>query len=318
MSMVVAFMGTPCFAVPSLAAVLSSGHAVPCVFTQPDRPRTRGRRLLPTPVKALAEERGIPVFSPKTLKDGTALDVLKRVDADVIVVVAYGLMIPREILSLPRLGCINVHASLLPRFRGAAPIERAIMQGETVTGVTTMYIAEGWDTGDMILQEEVAIPEDMTAGELAAKLSMTGAELLVKTLELLETGSAPRVPQDESLATYAQKLRPSEFAVDWNQTSVSIHNLVRAGDPKPGGLTRIGEKKLKVFRGVPLAVPPDGFSVADGPPGTVSAVVPARGILVKTRDGYYLVEELQAEGGRRLAAADYLRGNPIEPGIVLG
>lgn len=320
--MVVVFMGSPDFAVPSLEAVLSAGHVVPCVFTQPDKPRARGRHPLPTPVKAFAESRGVWVFSPKTLRGEAALQTLREAAPDAIVVVAYGLLLPPEVLGLPRHGCINVHASLLPKYRGAAPIERAIMAGERVTGVSTMYMAEGWDTGDIILQEAVPIGEDMTAGELRETLAAMGADLLRQTLELMETQAAPRVPQDESAATYAPRIRPGEFVIDWALPAKVVHNLVRAASPKPGAVTRASGKLLKVFRGRPAGRPAGALSpepvVDSAPPGAVLGIAPGGELAVKTGEGVYLVSEVQAEGGRRMSASRYLRGRPMQPGTVLG
>lgn len=309
-------MGSPEFAVPSLEAVLEEGHAVAHVVTQPDKARARGRRLAPTPVREFAESRGLRVLTPQTLKDGRILATLREAAPDVIVVVAYGLLLPPEVLAIPKHGCVNVHASLLPRYRGAAPIERAIMEGERVTGVTTMYMAEGWDTGDIILQEEVAIGEDVAAGELRKELAEKGARLLARTLALIESGEAPRVRQNEAGATHAPRVKPEEFEIDWSQPARTIHNLVRAGNPKPGAFTRLEGAIFKIYKGRPVCEAPD-VTGACGPPGTVCERLP-EGILVKTGDGFYLAMEVQAEGGRRMPAADYLRGHPVTPGTVLG
>lgn len=318
MTMVIVFMGSPDFAVPSLDAVLSAGHTVRCVFTQPDKARARRRRSLPTPVKRFAESRAVPVFTPETLKDPAALDALRKAAADAIVVVAYGLFLPPEVLRLPRLGCVNVHASLLPKYRGAAPIERAIMAGERVTGVTTMYVAEGWDTGDIILQEEVPIAQDATAGELRETLAAKGADLLERTLELIEAGTAPRVPQDERAATYAPKIQRDELTIDWTRPAQAVHNLVRAAAPKPGAVTMTGGRLLKIFRGRPEGAPSIGLAAGAGPPGAVLGLAPGGELAVKTGEGVYLVSEVQAEGGRRMTVSEYLRGRPIKPGTVLG
>ncbi len=338
--MVIAFMGSPEFAVPSLEAVLTAGHSVACVFTQPDRARARGRRLVPTPVKEIAEARGLRVLTPQTLKDAAALAVLREAAPDAIAVVAYGLLLPPEVLRLPKHGCINVHASLLPRYRGAAPIERAIMAGERTTGVTTMYMSEGWDTGDIILQEEVPIGQDMTAGELRRELAERGARLLERTLALIEAGRAPRIRQNEAVATRAPRVDPGEFEIDWRRPARAIHNLVRAGNPRPGAFTRIGGRLVKIFRGRPVDAPGAGAEcerareredasachggacdpqAAPGPPdppGTCRTT--PEGLLVRAGDGFYLVQEVQAEGGKRMTARDYLRGHPVAPGTVLG
>jgi len=314
--MVVVFMGSPEFSVPSLRAVVEAGHCVACVLTQPDRARTRGRRLVPTPVKQFALSAGLRVLTPETLRDEGVIAALKEARPDVIVVVAYGLLLPPEVLRLPKHGCVNVHASLLPKYRGAAPIERAIMAGERLTGVTTMYMAESWDTGDIILQEEVPIGENATAGELRKELAERGAALLAKTLELIEKGSAPRIRQDERAATHAPRVKPEEFEIAWPQSAGVIHNLVRAGNPKPGAFTRRDGALLKIFMGRPVAGAAGG-AFPCVVPGTVCETT-REGFLVKAGHGAYLVTEVQAEGGRRMPAGDYLRGHPMSPGTVLG
>ncbi|MGE5592172.1 MAG: methionyl-tRNA formyltransferase [Betaproteobacteria bacterium] len=314
--MVVIFMGSPEFSVPSLRAVVEAGHSVAYVLTQPDRARTRGRRLVPTPVKEFAQSLGLRVLTPETLQDEGVLAALKEAEPDVIVVVAYGLLLPPEVLKIPKHGCVNVHASLLPKYRGAAPIERAIMAGESVTGVTTMYMAESWDTGDIILQDEVPIGEDATAGELRKELAERGAALLAKTLELIEKGNAPRIRQDETAATRAPRVKPEEFEIVWSGSARAIHNLVRAGNPKPGAFTKHEGALLKVFMGRPVTDAAD-TPCSRGTPGTVCGTT-RDGFLVKAGQGAYLVTEVQAEGGRRMPAADYLRGHPMSPGTVLG
>ncbi|NLS45082.1 MAG: methionyl-tRNA formyltransferase [Firmicutes bacterium] len=315
--MKIIFMGSPEFAVPHLEALISSGYNIPLVFTQPDRPRARGRRCIPTPVKELAEKCGIPVYSPGTLENKDCIYVLEGNKPDVIVVVAYGLLIPKEILDIPSKGCINVHASLLPVYRGAAPIERAIMAGEEVTGVTTMYMAEGWDTGDIILQKKVRISKDMTSGELGQVLSIEGASLLIKTLELIKSGTAPRIVQDERLATYAPKLTPCDFFIDWRKSAQSIHNLVRAGNPDPGAFTYLQGKRFKIFQGKVLTDVDNSLPMPKGLPGRISCSNP-NGIVAETGKGFYIIQKVQCEGGKRLAVKDYLCGNPIQVGDVLG
>ena len=313
----IVFMGSPEFAVPHLEALMSSGYHVPCVFTQPDRPRSRGRRYLPTPVKVLAKERNIPVYTPQSLKGQEIRDILEQIQPDVIVVVAYGLLIPKGILDIPPEGCINVHASLLPKYRGAAPIERAIMAGEKETGVTTMYMAEGWDTGDIILQEKVEIPEDATCGELSLELSHRGAKLLVETLQLIGSGVAPRIPQDERAATYAPKLGRDEFQINWTKPASVIHNLIRAGNPRPGAFTYLKGKRFKIFRGKVSKDESEIISTGRPLPGEVCLLHPEC-LQVATGKGYYLIQEVQCEGSKRLTIGDYLCGNPIQVGDVLG
>jgi methionyl-tRNA formyltransferase len=243
--------------------------------------------------------------------------MLREIKPDVIVVVAYGLLIPKVILNIPPKGCINVHASLLPKYRGAAPIERAIMAGEKVTGVTTMYMAEGWDTGDMILQEQVEILEDMACGELSQELAARGSDLLVRTLQLIEAGVAPRIPQDESLATYAPKLAHDEFLINWRKPARVIHNLVRAGNPRPGAFTYLQGKRFKVFAG--KVVQDENESLLSTPvlPGKICRSCP-QNLIVATGEGFYSIQEVQCEGSKRLKIGDYLCGNPIQVGDVLG
>jgi methionyl-tRNA formyltransferase len=268
-------------------------------------------------VKLLAEERKIPVYTPSTLRGQEIPDMLGEMKPDVIVVVAYGLLIPKVILNIPPKGCINVHASLLPKYRGAAPIERAIMAGEEVTGVTTMHMAEGWDTGDMILQEKVEIPEDMTCGELSQELAARGSDLLARTLQLIEAGAAPRIPQDESLATYAPKLAHDEFLIDWRKPARVIHDLVRAGNPRPGAFTYLQGKRFKVFAG--KVVQDENESLLSTPvlPGEICRSSP-QGLVAATGEGFYSIQEVQCEGSKRLKIGDYLCGNPIQVGDVLG
>lgn len=311
------FMGSPGFAVPFLEALLSSPHDVACVFTQPDRARARGRRHLSTPVKVLAEANSIPVYTPGTLKGQECVDILREISPDVIVVVAYGRLVPKGILEMPPKGCINVHASLLPKYRGAAPIERAIMAGEKVTGITTMYMAEGLDTGDIILQEKVDIPEDMTCGELYEQLALVGKDVLLETLQLVEAGVAPRIPQDESQATYAPKLKCDEFLIDWQSPASSIHNLIRAGNPRPGAFTYLKGKRFKIFRGKVVKEGDKALSDKSPQPGEILRSGP-EGLIVATGEGLYSVHEVQCEGGRPLKIGAYLCGNPVQIGDVLG
>ncbi len=311
-------MGSPEFAVPSLETILAAGHSVPLVFTQPDRVRARGRRELPTPVKAFARSQGLEVATPETLEGAREISLLRGVDPDIVVVVAYGKLLPQELLGLPRLGCINVHASLLPKYRGAAPIERAIMAGERTTGVTTMYVAEGWDTGDIILQEEVPIGENATAGELRKELATRGARLLSRTLELVRQGDAPRVPQDDGAATFAPRIRPEELVIDWSRPARAVHNLVRAVSPRPGARTKLHGRWLKVFMGVLGPAACCGQAASRPLPGTVLGRGPCGEIVVQTGDGAYLVRDVQPEAGRRMEVVEFLRGHPVPPGTVLG
>ncbi|MGB3959281.1 MAG: methionyl-tRNA formyltransferase, partial [bacterium] len=270
------FMGTPEFALISLEKLIEAGEEVVGVITQPDRPRGRGRRVTASPVKAFAQEKAIPVYQPERLKDGEVLEKLAGFAPDLIVVVAYGKILPREVLELPPLGCINVHASLLPRYRGAAPIHWAIIRGEGVTGVTTMYIDEGMDTGDIILQEEVPILPEDNAGTLHDKLAHAGARLLLDTVARIKAGTAPRIPQPEEGVSYAPPLERTDEILDWNRPARQLWFQVRGLNPWPGAMTYWQGEILKVWEVSPLKG--DG----DAAPGEIIAVDKQEGILVGT------------------------------------
>jgi len=310
--MKIVFMGTPDFAVPCLEAVLDAGHEVAAVFCQPDRPSGRGYKLIPCPVKRLAEERSIPVCQPDSLKDGAGLEILKKYAPEAVAVVAYGRILPPDMLEYPKYGCINIHGSLLPKYRGAAPIQRAVINGDEKSGVTSMYMARGCDTGDMILKRETPILPDETAGGLFDRLAPMGAELLVETLELIEKGEAPRIPQDESEATLAPMLTKEEGLVDWSKDAGSICCLIRGMDPWPAACTTVNGTTLKLFC-------PSFERVMHGvPAGTLVGVKKSGEMSVAVRDGTVNIAAVQASGTRRMAAADYLRGHPIAAGTVFG
>lgn len=302
------FMGTPDFAVPCLQRIIEAGHTVCGVFTQPDKPKGRGYTLMPPPVKVLAEESHIPVFQPKTLRTEEAVDQIKKLAADVIVVVAYGKILPKEILELPPFGCINVHASLLPKYRGAAPIQWAVLNGEKKTGVTTMFMAEGLDTGDMLMKSEIQIRPDETAGELHDELSDLGADLIVKTLHALEEGTLVRIPQDDNLSSYASMLDKSLCNIDWSKPAQQIHNQVRGLSPWPVAITRYQGKTLKIHKSKVVA--------GTGEPGEW---IPGKEFIVCCGNNTALeLVIVQAEGGKRMAGTDFLRGHPAAPGTKLG
>jgi len=305
------FMGTPDFAVSSLKALLAAGHRIAAVVTQPDKPKGRGKQVQPPPVKVLAQEHHLPVLQPASIKTGDFLQTLQELNPDCIVVVAYGKILPPEILYLPPKGCINVHASILPRYRGSAPIHWSVINGETETGVTTMYMNEGMDTGDMILKKHLPIGPEDNVGIVHDRLAVLGAELLVETIELLEQNQAPRVPQDHREATYAPMLRKEHELLHWDRTAREIHNHVRGMDPWPGAFTTWGNQVLKIWRTVPL--PAD----TKAQPGTVLEASSA-GLLVQTGQGQVLITELQLQGSRRMGAGQFLRGKPVKPGTVLG
>lgn len=302
-------MGTPEFAVPSLEGLLDAGHEIAAVFTRQDKPKGRRMEMTPPPVKLCAHKRGVPVFQPATLKTGAAEDI-RKLCPDAIVVVAYGRILPEAILAAPKYGCINLHASLLPHWRGAAPIQRSVINGDKESGVTTMFMAEGVDTGDIILQKKTEIGENETFGELHDKLMAMGPELLNKTLALLEQGKAPRIPQNDALATQAPMIEKSTAIINWELPAEQIHNLVRGLNPFPKAHTILRGKKLKI-----LAALVDGK--AFGLPGTVSAGTD--GLWVACGDGKALrVLELQEEGRRAMSSELYLRGHRDLDGFRLG
>ena len=304
----IVFMGTPDFAVPCLQTLLDSPHSVVGVFTQPDKPQGRKMVLTPPPVKLLAAENGVPVFQPEKMKDPATLEQLKILAPDLIVVVAYGRILPRAVLELPRYGCINVHASLLPKYRGAAPIQWAILDGETETGVTIMQMDAGLDTGDMLLTYETKVGEKETAGELFDRLAQSGAELLIQTLVKLDE-ITPR-PQDDAQSCYAHMLDKQMAVIDWSKSAHEIDCLIRGLNPWPIALTTLSGERLKVF----AAEKANGR----GEPGTVLEADPKKGLTVACGEGALRLTEIQLVGGKRMKATDFLRGHAIEVGTKLG
>lgn len=299
-------MGTPEFAAYSLRAVGESGHEIAAVFTQPDKPKSRGMQISASPVKKLAEGMGLPVYQPKTLRDGEAERIIRKKNPDIIVVVAYGKILPESILDIPPRGCVNVHASLLPKYRGAAPIQWAVLNGDSETGVTIMYMASELDAGDIISQKRIPIGPNETSDELFERLMVLGAELLADTLGDIESGKATRTPQEESLVTYAPTLSKDMAPIDWNKPAADIKNQVRGLIPWPVATAEIAGRSLKIFD--VDAVP--GVSGYD-PGSIISSDKGGGGLLVACGDGAVLIKELQASGKKRMKASDYLRGNPI-------
>ncbi len=301
----VLFAGTPEFAARCLEALLKSRHRVIGVITQPDRPAGRGFALAPSPVKKLASARGIQMTQPESLRDAQAQAKLKHFRADVIVVAAYGLILPRPVLELPRDGAINIHASLLPRWRGATPIERALLAGDRHTGVSIMQMDDGLDTGPVLMQEEIPILEDDTMGTLRDRLAELGAKLIVQALDALQAGVIKATPQSAEGVTYAAKLEKREARVDWREGALTVNRQVRALNPSPGADARVRRVELKIWRcatatgrgnaGEILSIGPDGLCVACG-------------------EGALVITELQRSGGKRLRAADFLRGFPLTVG----
>lgn len=306
----VIFMGTPDFAVPCLAK-LCQMHDVIAVFTQPDRPKGRGQKYTPPPVKAFAVEKGLTVYQPEKIKTPEIEQLLIDLRADVIVVVAFGQILSPKILKAARLGCINVHASLLPRYRGAAPIHWAVMNGETSTGVTTMFMNEGLDTGDMILKREIAIDEMMNTGQLHDLLMHSGAELLIETLALLAADRVVRIPQNDCESSYAPLLKKSIEKIDWQSTAVTLHNKIRGLDPWPGAYCLFKDKPFKLWR-ARVAEPLD----VNGEPGLVCEIT-KDGFIVAAGEGFLEILELQPAGKRRMSAHDYVCGHGIAVGDKL-
>lgn len=315
----IVFMGTPDFAVPSLRALLQAGYRVAAVVTQPDRPKGRKREPVPPPVKLAALEHGIPVLQPEKLRAPEAIADVLACRPDLIVTAAYGQILPKAVLDAPRYGCINVHASLLPKYRGGAPIHRAIIEGETVTGVTIMYMAEGLDTGDIISRVEVPIAEDDDTGTLHDKLSEAGARLLVETLPSLLDGTARAVPQNDAEATYAPNLRREDEWIDWSRTSRQIYNQVRGLRPWPVAYTTWNGNVLKIWE--TRRPEPDGTAAPQAEDGAVPGTVLRTGddgIEVRTGDGALWLTVVQPAGKKPMPAADFVRGGRIAPGTVLG
>lgn len=303
--MKIVFMGTPVFASVALERLYSDGYDICGVFTQPDKPVNRGMKLTPTPVKTLAQLHQTPVFQPQNLRDGAALEILEKLAPDLIVVVAYGKLLPREILEVPGLGCVNIHASLLPKYRGAAPVQWAVLNGEKVTGVTSMYMAQELDSGDIIANMFTNIGEDETSGELFERLGNMGAELLSRTVAAIENGTAQRIPQNESEATYAPMLSREMAPIDWSKPPAAIKNHVRGMQPWPGAIAIWNGKKFKIFKLREVS------QKTDRPDGSI-VEADKNGLFVACGGGSVVeVVELQAEGKRRMKATDYLMGNSI-------
>lgn len=308
--MKIVFMGTPDFAEKSLEAIYNSGHEILAVVTNPDRPKGRGMKMVSSPVKEFAISKNLKIYQPeKVRKNIEFIEEIKKLQPDVICVVAYGKILPKEILDIPKLGCINVHGSLLPKYRGAAPIQWAVINGEKITGITTMYMDVGMDTGDMILKEEVNIGEDETTGELWDKLSEVGAKLLVKTLKQIEDGTATRIPQGEDFSM-APMLNKEMSKINWNsQSAQEIKNLVRGLNPIMGTYSYLNDKKIKFWKVDVL--PLENENVENG---TILKSNSKDGLYIKAKDGMIKVLEIQGENSKRMPIQDFLRGNELEEG----
>ena len=303
------FMGTPDFALDTMQGLIDSGLNLVGVYTQPDRPKGRGNKLAAPPVKELALQQGIPVFQPAKLRAPEAVTELQALAPDLIVVVAYGQILPQVVLDIPRHGCINVHASLLPKYRGAAPINKAVVDGETETGVTTMQMDVGLDTGDMLIKKSIAIGLNETAGELHDRLAKVGREAMDETVARLLDGSLVAEKQDDALTSYASMMKKEDGLIDWHKPATEVHNQVRGLAPWPGAYTSLDGETLKI----------SGSTLADGTgePGTVLSA-DSSGVVVACGKGAIRIAELQLPGKKRLAAADFLRGQPLPNGSRLG
>ncbi|MDM8526549.1 methionyl-tRNA formyltransferase [Desulfococcaceae bacterium HSG8] len=304
------FMGTPDFAVPALKALGENSFDVALVVTQPDRPKGRGRKLLPTPVKKAAAELGYDVIQPESVRTDKFMKQVKDIGPDLFVVVAFGHILPRQILDVPKTGAVNIHASLLPKYRGPAPIQRVIMNGEKETGITIMFMDQGMDTGDILLSGKTEIMPDDTSASLHDRLSVLGAELLIKTLKKFEVRDIKPVPQDHEQATYAPMLTKADGRINWEEPAQVLEAFIRGVTPWPGAFTFHGDKRLKIFKAVPVET-----DVSE-PPGTVIRSFPDE-LRVATGRGALSVLEIQGASGKRLSVRDFLRGYEMSPGTVL-
>ena len=306
------YMGTPQIAVPALESIIDAGYEVVAAVTQPDRAKGRHKELVACPVKEAAAAHAIPVLQPEKARDEAFIEKLRLLRPDLIVVMAYGQILTKALLDVPRLGCINIHASLLPMYRGAAPISAVILNGEKETGITTMYMDEGLDTGDMLLKEKIAIDPKETTQTLEEKIAAAGGPLIVRTLRQLEAGTLTRIPQSGE-TSYIKMIKKEEGEINWNEDAVAIERRVRAFYPWPGTYTRINGLSLKVY----AADVTDAAQIEGCAAGTVISADKC-GIKVACGKGFLLVTDLQLEGKKRMNAADFLRGYKVEPGEILG
>ncbi len=310
----VIFMGTPEFAVPTLSALLESEYSVVGVVTQPDRPKGRGKAVIASPIKQLALAHNLPIVQPLKMKAPEFLEALKAWQPDVMVVAAFGRILPKSILDLPPRGCLNVHSSLLPKYRGAAPMQWALINGETETGVTTMLMDEGMDTGAVLLQETVAIQPEDTSQELSERLSHVGGRLLVKTLRLWESQQLTPQVQDDGKVSMAPILKKEDGLISWTQGAAQINNRIRGLSPWPGGYTYLQEDRLTIWKAIPRSVEPEAIS-GDEKPGTIVKLRKDE-IVVQTGDGFLAIKELQPANRKRMQAVQFLSGYRLEPGTL--
>lgn len=305
--MKIIYMGTPDFAVPALKSLASSKHEVCAVFTQPDKPRGRKMILTPPDVKVCAQSLDIPVYQPESMKNGDALEIIGRYNPDVIVVAAYGKILPKAVLDAPKFGCVNIHGSLLPKYRGAAPIQQSVLNGDRVTGITTMLMDVGLDTGDILLTEETEIGENETSGELFDRLAELGGKLVLKTLSALEKGEITPKKQDESLATHTSKIDKSLCPIDFSKSAFEVHNKVRGLNPWPVATTKIGGKNVKVYS-----------TRLCQKSGKIGEIISTKPLVVGCGDKSVEILELQPEGKKRMTADAFLAGHKLEIGDIIG
>ena len=307
----VIFMGTPDFAVGALEEIIKAGHEVVLVVTQPDKPKGRGKAMQYTPVKECALAHGIEVFQPVKVKEPENIEVLRKHQPDIIIVAAFGQIVPKSILDMPKYGCINIHASLLPKYRGAAPIQWAVINGEDVTGVTIMRMNEGIDTGDMIAKKTVRLAEDETGGSLFDKLAQVGAQLCVETMDIIEAGKAEYIPQNNEEATHTSMIRKELGLIDWNKSAVEIERLIRGLNQWPSAYTNLSGKTFKIWKAKVVS------EENTYEPGCICRIDKA-GMYVQTGKGILLLTEVQMEGKKRMDADAFLRGYQIEEGTFFG
>lgn len=305
------FMGTPDFALPALRLLYEQCYPIIGVVTQPDRPKGRGLKDVAPPVKILAKELGLPVFQPIKVKDESFLKVFREINPDMVVLVAFGQILPKAIIDYPPLKCLNIHPSLLPKYRGAAPLNWQIIHGETKTGVSIMIMDDGMDSGDILLQEETQLGAAETFGELHDRLSQFGALLLIKSIEQIAHGTAERKPQDPSTATFAPRLKKETGKINWNNKAADIVNLIRGLSPSPTAYTSLGGISLKIFTAT------EQPGKVDHIPGTIISA-DTEGLPVAAADGYVILKDIQLAGKKRMMIADFLRGHPLKPETVLG
>ncbi len=310
--MKILFFGTPDFAIPCLEMLIKEGYDVPAVVTQPDRKSGRGHKVNPTPVKAAALSMNIPVYQPESIKNGELNELLEETKPDMIVVVAYGKILPEEILNFPKFGCINVHGSLLPKLRGAAPIQRSLMNGDKITGVTTMLMDKGMDTGDILYKASLEIKEEDNCETLFDKLKVMGAELLKTTIVKIADGKAVRIKQNEEEATYAPMILKEDTIIDWSLPCESIISKIKGLSPAPGAVTMLNGKRLKIFGGI------KGEPCEDTEYGKVWGYIEDKGLGVICGDGIMYITEVHMENSKRMSVSEFLKGRKIEPGERMG